>query len=129
MDPAILERVIVNLTAERAALLPGRQAAAADRERARRPGGTAGGGPRPRHPPSRTATGLRPVPAAGRSNTKLNAAAYCWRSRCRIFRSTRPGNEHGSACIPRTGIGEETGQVDDDLRRIRSPEAGLTYTV
>ena len=47
----------MNLTDERAPLLPGRPAAAADRERARRPGRAARGRPRARASPSRIATG------------------------------------------------------------------------
>ena len=51
---------------ERAPLLPGGQAAAARRLRARRPGGTAGGRPRPGHPRGRPGSDVRAVPAARR---------------------------------------------------------------
>ena len=55
-DPGLLERVIANLVAQRAAATPARPAAAADRQRARRPGRAAGGRPRARASRPRTGT-------------------------------------------------------------------------
>ena len=51
---------------ERAPLLPGGQAAAADRQRARRPGRAARGRPRPGHPGKGQGPDVRAVPAARR---------------------------------------------------------------
>ena len=60
-DPAILERVVANLTENALRYSPAGKAAADRRDRARRPGRAAGHRPRPRHPrrPTRNACSSR----------------------------------------------------------------------
>ncbi len=66
VDPAILERVIVNLTENALRYSPAGTAAAADRQRARRPGGAARSGPRPGHTRGGQGPDVRAVPASRR---------------------------------------------------------------
>ena len=66
VDPAILERVIVNLTENALRYSPAGEAAAADRQRPRRPGGAARRRSRAWHPGEGQGPDVRAVPAARR---------------------------------------------------------------
>ena len=80
VDPAILERVIANLTANALRYSPAGSPPLLTGERAGRPGGAAHRGPRPRDSRGRPGPDLRAVPAARRHRQHHRASG--WASRC-----------------------------------------------
>ena len=98
VDPAILERVIVNLTQNALRYSPAGHPAAAGRELPRRPGRAARRGPRAGHPPVPSRPDVRAVPAArrhGQHHRGGSRAGPVPRAHRGHGRDARPGGDPG----------------------------------